>query len=242
MFGGSTLWGFGSPDWETIPSHLAKRFSSEGRPACVINMAGDAWRSDEAVIKLIQQLNRPNARLPHHVLFLDSCNDVLVPFLYTGAVDLPWHFNKEWFDASLKIALSQGSFDYVKGTNTWILMRRIIRRGATGRLRPLTSDPERLAREVVDRYIQNIRIIDGLSRSYGFRYAFFWLPLSTDAPEPFLMPIEKTMPLVRAAAAGRFHDLNDAFGDRPRDFSVDICHFLPEGNRLVADRVYEAIK
>src|SRR5205085_6130134 len=37
VFGDSVLFGVGAPDWETIPSHLAKLLAADRRPACVVN-------------------------------------------------------------------------------------------------------------------------------------------------------------------------------------------------------------
>src|SRR5215471_14809944 len=48
VFGGSTTFGQGTPDWETIPSNLAKNFADDGRPLCVVNYGSDAWRTNES--------------------------------------------------------------------------------------------------------------------------------------------------------------------------------------------------
>jgi lysophospholipase L1-like esterase len=242
VFGGSTVWGQGSPDWETIPSNLAKHFAEAGQPSCVVNMGNDAWRSDEGVIKLIQELKRTGARRPSLVLFMDGCNDVYTPFLQTGQVDLPWNFNKEWLDV---LAVRQaGSFRYFSTTNTWTLVQRLTTRlTKSTTLRPLPPDPERVAREIVENYLNNVRIVDGLSRSYGFRYAFFWLPLAIEGEVPtFRVPVEATLPLIRKAAGGHIHDLSSIFDHQAAKLSIDVCHLLPEGHRLLADRIYEIIK
>src|SRR5262249_2901133 len=45
MFGGSTLWGTGSPNWGTIPSLVAEMYEKSGRPVCVKNFGESAWVS-----------------------------------------------------------------------------------------------------------------------------------------------------------------------------------------------------
>jgi hypothetical protein len=108
-------------------------------------------------------------------------------------------------------------------------------------LRLLPSDPDRTAREIVDNYLNNIQTVEGLAQTYGFRYAFFWLPVPIEKQDSrFRVPVEKTIPLIRAAAPGRFHDLSNAY-DGHADVVVDPCHILPEGNKIVADKIYEAI-
>jgi hypothetical protein len=239
VLGSASVWGLGSPDWETIPSHLARRFEADGHPACVINLGNDSWGTDDSVIKLIQELKRPGRRPIRHVAFVDGCNNVFAPFLYTGGVDRPWNFHKDWIDAYVQAR--QGSFGYLAATNTWTLAQRLYQQISPPLARLRTSDPDRLAREIAGNYAANIRIVDGIAHSYGFGYDFFWLPIMTEGEDPiFRLPAEKTLPLIRAAATGRFHDLSGTFDGRS-NVRIDVCYLLPEGNRIVADRIYETI-
>jgi lysophospholipase L1-like esterase len=241
LFGGSTAWGYGSPDWETIASHLAKRFASAGAPACVVNMANDAWSSNEGVINLVQQLKKVGARQPDDVVFVDGCNDIITPFLFTGGVDVPWNFQKPWLDAR-PIEL-RGNLHYLEVTNTAILVQRLLKQFSGSHLKLLTSAPNRLAREVVDNYLNNIRIVRGLAKSFDFRYAFFWVPVPAEEESSiFHLPVTKTNPLIRAAAPGQFHDLTDVFEKHPGNLALDVCHLVPEGNKIVADQIYEVLK
>jgi hypothetical protein len=202
----------------------------------VVNLGNDGWRSNESVVWLQQELKR---QPPDYAVFVDSCNDVLTPFLYTGRVDLPWNFNKAWIAAL--VDSKQGSFGYLSGSNTAVMIRRMIRRIWPTPLRLLPADPDRTAQEIVDNYLKNIRAVDGLAKSYGFRYAFFWLPVPIEGQNPiFRVPVEKTRPLISAAAPGRFHDLTDAYDGR-QDLVIDPCHVLPEGHKIVADRIYDTI-
>ena len=45
-----------------------------------------------------------------------------------------------------------------------------------------------------------------------------------------------------AAVEGRFHDLTDVFEGHPGNLVIGGCHFLPEGNRILADRIYESMR
>jgi lysophospholipase L1-like esterase len=257
VFGGSTVWGYGSPDWETIPSHLARRFAEEGQPACVVNFGEDSWRSDQGLIKLIQELKRPGARRPDRVVFLNGCNDVFTPFFLTGRVDREWEFeqSKGWLNELLKIR--QGSLKYLTLTNTVTLARRIATRLKKPTAWPSPQDPDRLALEIVENHLANMRVVDGLSRSYGFRYSFFWQPMSIAGAKvltaaenegtiqqlgPSLdlarTAVNKTLPLVHAAEGENFHDLAGAFDGTRESVYLDSCHLLPEGNRMLADTIY----
>ena len=261
VFGGSTVWGYGSPDSETIPSHLARRFAEDGRPACVVNFGEDAWRSDSGLIKLIQELKRPGARRPDRVVFLNGCNDVFTPFFLTGRADREWEFEqtKGWLDELLKIR--EGSLKYLTLTNTVSLARRIATRLKKPVGWPWPPDPDRLAREIVDNHLANIRVVDGLSRSHGFRYSFFWQPLSIAGAKaltaeeqegtarqlgPSLdlarVAVNKTFPIMHAAATGNFHDLAGVFDGVPGSVYLDSCHLLPEGNRILAEAIYPLVR
>ncbi len=237
VFGSSAVWGQGSPDWESIPSLLAKHFADDGHPVCVTNYGIDAWRSSESVIQLLELLRRPGARPPAAVVFIDSCNDVFTPFLYTGRVDLPYNFKKDWLDALALI--HQGSFYYLTATNTWTLAERLIHRAIRSQP-PAIKDPDLLGRQIVEAYLNNVRIVDGLSRSYGFRYDFFWLPLNVDGLEQiYQTAVEKTAPLIRAHTNDHLHDLTGAYSP---DLTLGACHLVPAGNEIVADKIYQTIK
>src|SRR5882757_3830800 len=99
VYGGSTVWGQGSPDWQTIPSELAKRFADDGRVVCIVNRGSDAWSSSENLIDVILELKRPDRGRLDYVVFLDSCNDVTTPFV-RGGIEPPYTpLKKEWTDA-----------------------------------------------------------------------------------------------------------------------------------------------
>ena len=41
----------------------------------------------------------------------------------------------------------------------------------------------RLAGDVADRYVANVKIVETLARGYGFRPLFFWQPMIFNKPE-----------------------------------------------------------
>jgi len=240
VYGGSTVWGQGSPDWQTIPSELAKRFADDGRVVCVVNRGSDAWSSNESLIDLILELKQPDRRRLDYVVFLDSCNDVTTPFVLGRGIEPPYTpLTKQWLDALASMHL--GSFDYLAGTNTWTLATRLVQRLKGRDSFPAPPEPDRLGRAVVDRYLQNIKMVGALSVGFGFKYDYFWLPMpATESDPPAIHAAVRTMrPLIGAANVDHLHDLSDLYGPGLR---TDLCHVLPEGNRLIAGRVYDVIK
>lgn len=260
VFGGSNVWGYGAPDWETIPSHLAKLFAVDGRPACVVNFGADSWRADQGVVKLILELKKPKSRHPNAVVFLNGCNDVVTPFFLTGRVDIEWEFRhyESWLNGYGR--LRDGSLFYLSATNTASLVKRVIKRFMKRTVHQMPTDSHRLAREIAENYAANIRIVEGLSRSHGFRSVFFWQPSAflggkklTHEEEigvqdgnqtyPAIRPaLELTLSKVRATASDQFQDLTDIFDNHSGSVYIDFCHLLPQGNRIVAERIYKAVK
>jgi hypothetical protein len=127
-----------------------------------------------------------------------------------------------------------------------------------------SSIPERQvtakAERTLDNYLENMQIMDALETQYGFRYVWFW--------EPCLLTSQKRISAAEAlisdmgerqcqggsevmkATYGLFRTLNrphlvylgDIFKDRPETLFVDSSHLGLEGNRLVADRIFQVLQ
>jgi hypothetical protein len=79
IFGGSTVWGWGSPDWGTISAYLQKGLETETEmPVCVENFGEDGYVSTQGLIELIVQLQSGN--IPDMVIFYDGVNDVYAAY------------------------------------------------------------------------------------------------------------------------------------------------------------------
>jgi lysophospholipase L1-like esterase len=260
LFGGSTMWGFGAPDWETIPSLLAKRYADERRPVCAVNYGEDSWRAAQGVVKLTLELKTASRR-PDVVVFLSGCNDVFTPFFLTGRADREWDFaeSKPWLDDLA--TRGDGSFAFLRATNTAMLARRVATRLKGPAPWPAPSDPGRLAQEVADDFFHDMEVVDALSRGYGFRYAFFWQPLGvTDGKvltaeeqegirrqlgfsyDAGRVAAAATLALIRGRPRPNVYSIADVFEGHAGSVYVDSCHLLPEGNALIADRIYEGLE
>jgi lysophospholipase L1-like esterase len=260
LFGGSTMWGFGSPDWETIPSLLARRYADRGRPVCAVNYGEDSWRAAQGVVKLTLEL-KTAPRRPDVVVFLSGCNDVFTPFFLTGRADREWDFaqSKPWLDELARRA--SGSFAFLRLSNTGALARRVATRLKGPAPWPAPADPGRLAREVADDFFRNMDVVEALARGFGFRYAAFWQPLAVAEGKTLTAEEQDgvrrqlglsyeagraaaaaTSALVRARPRPGLTYIADAFDGERQSLYVDACHLLPEGNRLIADRIYEALE
>ena len=254
MFGGSALWGSGSPDWGTIPSALAGILNQgEGR-ACVTNYGESAWVSSQESIKLILELKA--GRRPDIAIFYDGWNDVSARY-QTGELDA--HPNMSDFRdklerSPLRLALAT--------TRAAALYDRV----ATGiGVRPLYLDRHRRPEPNVDvpasirtQYLRNIDIVAALARDFDFDYAFFWQPMilaggkpltaeeerikteSSGHPELTRVAIE-TYGLMRATRAQRFHFFGDVLKSYGPSAYLDWVHLDPGANRAVAVAMAQAL-
>ena len=73
VFGGSTAWGEGAPDDETIPSHLAGLMNAWGVDTAVKNLGERGYVSTQEVVFLYRELQA--GRRPDVVVFYDGIND-----------------------------------------------------------------------------------------------------------------------------------------------------------------------
>ena len=77
-FGGSTMFGWGLPDWQTIPSFLQEELSLYSRkPVCLYNFGTSNYYSTQERICLEQLLSK--GLKPDIAIFLDGLNDFWMP-------------------------------------------------------------------------------------------------------------------------------------------------------------------
>ena len=73
MLGGSSLWGFGARDDQTIPSLLARSLDEQGWRVELKNLAEIGYVSTQEVIALTRELQA--GYRPDLVIFYDGVND-----------------------------------------------------------------------------------------------------------------------------------------------------------------------
>jgi lysophospholipase L1-like esterase len=259
MFGNSALWGVGSPDWETIPSHLAKLYSESGHGLCVKNFGEKGWVSTQETIQLMLALKNASKR-PDLVIFYDGVSDSMVPYP-SNLTDS--HTN---FDATKTImeegpAEHRAGFAYLKHSNTYHVLGMLQKQ-----FRASAAAPEQTGRELLsgisantsDNYHKNIEIVEALSLQYGVRCLFVWQPVlfvgnkprSEDeqaiarTSENELRPgtsqlIQATYDRVSTISRPDFLNLAGVFSGNPRTMFVDFQHTSAEGNRVIAGRIFE---
>ena len=261
-FGDSVMWGAGSPDEETIPAFIARDYEKADRPVCIVNYAEKGWANTQETIGLIEQLKHA-AHKPDIVLFYDGGTEAFAAY-QSGRADVHSNYNsfKNFLDnwgASQK-----AGFSYLRQTNTYRFLEKIAVRAPFHNQKneapKVTRDTDALSAAIVENYLQNIDIVNLLAKQYGFRAIFAWYPnmavgqkqLTPYEQQVLNMEYQKFPGLGQLYQAtyqrGReinrpdFHYLGDLLDDQKDSLYVGISHLKPEGNQIVADRLFDILE
>jgi hypothetical protein len=263
MFGGSTMFGTGAPDWGTIPSYLAETLTKAGAPVCVRNLGQTGWRNTQEVMELILELKR-SPRPPDLVIFYDGYNEGFA-FDQSGLLDV--HMNYQQMRDLIEKPSQRRFFGnllaFLSTTHTFRLITQS--RHASSFLDDLNSSSrlgtdEEAKEDLRISYLRNLDVVAALSKQYGFQYAFFCQPtiysgqkhLSAEEggylrryssriegdPREYRAMAE----VLKQGAPDNFVDISDAFDETQDTVYTDFVHVGPEGNKIVATRMFEELQ
>ena len=256
LLGGSTAFGFGVQDEETIASHLQalleRSRSSDTRPPAVYNFGLPAAQSTMERI-LFQQLAAAG-HVPDVVIFLDGLNDRWPSHEPLGTTEI-----RALHDEGKFTTLGSLAVELVRLLPLTRAVSRIA--WATGLRRAGEVAPdvhaEGYVEMVVERYLTNVRMSRAVARELGVRPLFVWQPVPDYAYDPALHrfgPLDT--PELRARRAvyeemsrrWRSGALADDFAwcaevgrDATEPLYVDIVHYTGAMSRRVADCIAEAL-
>jgi lysophospholipase L1-like esterase len=264
-FGGSTMWGTGSPDWGTIPAYLQAGLEKLRKgPICVMNFGESAYVSTQSVVELLVQLQSGN--VPNWVIFYDGPNDVYTGY-QSGRTDV--HENVDMLAARFEnreAAQSGPLMKLLKSFHLFSLSDSLVGKlsqkpQASPKLITYESkgiDAAVLSESVVQRYLGTYKIVDGLAHEYGFKYFFFWPPHISMTQKP-LMREEKDLKLSIDPALNKLYHsvyrrieplavvyenlyyMAKIFDEYEPLVWLDDAHVTPEGNRLIAQKMLQVI-
>ena len=188
MFGGSTMWGLGAGDDFTIPSIFAREANNKGISCEVANFGQYAFVSTQGVIELMLQLQKGN--IPDVVIFYDGVNDTFSAF-QLGVPGLPHeeiYREKEFglLDLERRELKTLAVQSAIRELSTVRFLNGVLKkfglRHDNIQSIPLEyekpiSDKRALAVAVVETYFNNVKMVQALSESYGFKCLFYWQPV-----------------------------------------------------------------
>ena len=261
MFGGSTLWGWGVRDRYTIPSQLVEALAKHKVKAEVTNFSEPGYVSTQELIDLIIQLQRGN--VPDLVIFYDGVNDVYAAY-QSGVAGIPQNEWKRELEYNLSNRYGQlRKLFLLMSMDEFYLGRKIKELSQKFELNTTKRKiADGLEKEIVGIYLNNLQIIEGISRAYSFKTMHYWQPVIYYKKE--LTNFEdfynhdgemkqlyfKTYDILNMEksilARYNFYDVSGIFADAKQSLYIDYCHVNEEGNKEIAERmakdVLEVIK
>lgn len=263
MFGNSTFWGMGEPDWGTLPSLIAQKYEKSGQKVCVINYAESGWVCTQELVQLMLAL-KSNPQKPDLVVFYDGVPDVFLPY-ETDKGDVHGNYERMtiWFKEAS--ALRKPGFEYLRKTNTYRLLQIIAAKLSNGsaqeqiRVRS-EHDANAVAQKTYESYTKNMDIAEALGQRFGFRCAFFWQPTTLVGPKPLTPEEEKVNDsaehrnpgirlvfdsiyrMARNIKRPGFYYLGDIFKDHSERLFIDITHVGPEANSVIAENMFRSLQ
>jgi lysophospholipase L1-like esterase len=263
MFGGSTLFGMGVPDMETIPSHVSHELNAGGRGCFeVVNLGMEGYLTDQELILLVEALK--SGQRPDMVVFYDGVNEAYA----AAAPGIPGrptpHLEFESIKARMEGSVSS-ALDFLRNSNAVQLARAIV-----GRLRrsessiPASAEETARAAATLDNYQANVRVLRNLAQAFNFKVLFFWQPTLASGNKP-LTPFEEqfrselqgspqanSLAMLKAVneeaerrslQGGDFIFLGRIFDSVQEPVYIDhLMHLGPRGNQIVAQAIARAIE
>ena len=257
FFGGSTMWGYGLADIETIPSHFAKISKRN-----VFNFGVNGYTSRQSLNRLITLLNDKDLN-PKNIIFLSGVNDVEVNCKKSTKY-IPSNSSKDLIRSRLsnhemKLAIS-------------ILLRRILepftliansQKNKKLNISPYNcSENFEKAEEVAKELISNWKVAYLIAKEKGINLKVVLQPHIFNSKEkvPYLdyvndfhlkflkKEFDSTYPLVISGIRKYCNDPKgfcNVFIDGSNwlslsnDIWTDFCHLNSKGNQILAEKIFE---
>jgi hypothetical protein len=170
VFGGSTTFGIGVPDWDTIPSAMqrALRGAAISRSVNVYNMGRPGFASTGELLVFLSLLDQ--GVIPDVAIFIDGFNDSV-------QWDGIWGVGPT---LSLLIDRSQETGGYLALAIAQMPLVRATRILA-GKMRTASGgihfQPRSVADEVIQRWLSNKKLIEKVAAAYNVNTCFVWQPV-----------------------------------------------------------------
>ncbi len=251
MFGGSTLWGEGVRDRYTLPSLVWQDLAARQISAEITNFGEVAYVNTQELIDLIQQLERGN--VPDVVIFYDGYNDVYAALQNQSAGYTQFEWKRE---LEYNISTRYRKLKKVFWLNTLdrFYLGKLIRyfSNKLSYERPFSQKSNSLKEDIVEVYLNNIKIITALGKAYGFVPLFYWQPViytknnltpfeKTYATEPLGTLYRQANTVLQANqqkfAPYHFFDISGIFAGDNHEVYLDFCHVNEDANQIIAHRI-----
>lgn len=252
FFGGSTMWGTGADDANTIPSLVAQigGFHAE-------NFGESAWVAHQSLVLLMQLLQ--DGHRPNLVVFYDGVNEVLHRCRWENRPRA--HAREDGIRAALTVTKGEKVYGLQYMAQPLIALAGVVagrislwtRNEAQhlDRLYNCHADPSK-AQDIADSLLQDWEMARKLVEAHGSRFIGVLQPVAyysdtkkdrLHLPDIQRKQYEAVYPLIRQKLSGRpgLYDFTDVL-DHPEYIYIDFCHISPNGNRYIAQKLVEVLE
>jgi len=258
FLGGSSGWGFGVADDNTIPSDLSKMLNNPRPQFQVFNYSVPGYIFMQGIIHL--ELLLKEGQSPQYVIFYDGFNEIFAAHQHgiAGTVHnlfmtrerlkrdtmkyrtLVWNSTREAirkYCMIYKAIYSLGStIDESK------MFQEVAQNYSDQQLRSLAHD-------IVEDYKKSMNLLDSLSKAYNFKYICFWQPsMFTEKKlfdqeanidpwlknEAFKKIYLYTNEYLQKEKIPHFYFLANILENRTEPVYIDVAHISEKGNQIVA--------
>ena len=254
MFGGSTLYGSGVPDWATISSLLATELNkTPKRCVAITNFGTEAYNSNQELLLLLEQLKA--GRRPDVVILYDGVNDSYTGVYQPGIATA--HMQYTQISARVESKLV-GKLEFLRHSYALQLARRLALFKQKQDPKAMEAETKLKAMQTLDNYEANLRMVRALAGIYHFQVYAFWQPSLAYGSKP-IVPYEAELIRVdanspdgsalkpmrfayqeaerRAAANSDFVFLGNILDSEQKPLYLDEWHLGPKGNELIAHAI-----
>ncbi|MGE4165614.1 MAG: hypothetical protein AB7E67_06485 [Xanthobacteraceae bacterium] len=271
FFGGSTSFGVG-PYWATVASYLQDSFERSGqfkRKVYVYNFGRSGYISSQEVTLFSRLLSA--GYKPDMAVFLDGLND----FCFWDGQPSSWGALAAYFNQSNdeyrrqtagygvvtqwgKVSEFLRTLPLLRLVNGLLFQRaETIEYKTTNEPPPDKPESEAVLRQVIDRYIANMRQVKAVSEAYGIVPVFVWQPIPThkyDVSHHVFNPnrlgchINSKVGYPMMETVMRSRPLGDSFiwaADMQQDLKeplyVDAFHYTAPMSKRIAEFIFEGM-
>lgn len=240
FFGGSTMWGTGVDDHNTIPAH----FNALHQDYRVYNHGESGFVSRQGLARLVNLVNQDSPM--DMVIFYDGCNDCIS--LCSAETSINGH--REEAKITQKLEHRWQVIDSLFGSIQMVI-QKVVKKGRRPPSR--CRDNPAYAKKVASTLVNNWKIAKSVAALRGAEFHAILQPVAAigrpnieyltdrgdetdwDLVYPFIREIQTRDNLVW------IHDFTDAF-DVDEYIYIDGCHVNGRGNQIIAKRLSESLR
>jgi hypothetical protein len=255
LFGGSTTFGYGVPDADTIASHLQDLVASKKPAVHVYNFGRAAYTSTQEMLLFLSLVR--SGYVPNVAIFIDGINDCSSTWRPDG-----------WFYGELIAGrVEQSDWGNALSLLGDLALVKLVKARIPNPA-PASADqisPQNIGSFVIENYQKNQRMIRGICSLYGTRALFVWQPIvlyKYDVSRHFMAGDKKygyfqKMPgaaqaisiYQRVEQLAAVNSLGDGFvfmadiaEDQDRNRYVDVNHYNGEFSAVIATHILSALR